>query len=46
LPKLIKDHQKAMEFRGFVFGGQIKKLGQKNDADLEKFLIETNEFSK
>lgn len=46
LPKLIKDHHKAMEFREFVFGGQIKKLGQKNDADLEKFLIETNEFSK
>ena len=46
LPKLIKDHFKAMEFRGFVFGGQVKKLGQKNDADLEKFLIEKIKFSK
>jgi hypothetical protein len=37
-----------MEFRGFVFAGQQgnKKMGQKTDADLEKFLIETNDFSK
>ena len=37
-----------MEFRGFVFAGQLgnKKLGKKTDADLEKFLIETNDFPK